>query len=236
MNVFETVKANVTARMVAEHYGLKVNRHGMACCPFHNDKNPSLKLTERYYCFGCGEKGDAIDFVGKYFGLEPKDAAIKICQDFGLEYDSKSSYRSPPKSVKPIRPKKTDEQIFKETCDYCYRVLCDYRQLLDKWKIEYAPKDESCEWHPYFCEALQESDHIEYLLDILWEGTATDRALVISDCGRLLVSGGHRLATTEPAGEKGVEIEKRIKQLNTRANEESERSEQNHRKKSEPCL
>ena len=218
MNVFETVKANVTALMVAEHYGLKVNRNSMACCPFHKDKNPSLKLTERYYCFGCGEKGDAIDFVGKYFGLEPKDAAIKICQDFGLEYDSKSSYRSPPKTAKPIKPKKTDEQIFKETCDYCYRVLCDYRQLLDKWKIEYAPKDETEEWHPYFCEALQESDHIEYLLDILWEGTASDRALLISDYGR-----------------KVVEIEKRIKQLNTRANEESERSKQNHRKKSEPC-
>ena len=54
MNVFEVVKENVTARQAAEAYGLKVGRTGMACCPFHLDKSPSMKLDERYYCFGCG--------------------------------------------------------------------------------------------------------------------------------------------------------------------------------------
>ena len=44
MNVFEAVKGNVTARQAAEMYGVRVNRHGMAVCPFHNDKNPSMKL------------------------------------------------------------------------------------------------------------------------------------------------------------------------------------------------
>ena len=56
MNVFEVVKENVTARQAAEAYGLKVGRTGMACCPFHSDKSPSMKLDERYYCFGCGRK------------------------------------------------------------------------------------------------------------------------------------------------------------------------------------
>ena len=44
MNVFEVVKENVTARQAAEAYGLKVGRTGMACCPFHSDKSPSMKL------------------------------------------------------------------------------------------------------------------------------------------------------------------------------------------------
>ena len=34
----------VTTRQAAEHYGIRVNRNGMACCPFHNDKTPSMKL------------------------------------------------------------------------------------------------------------------------------------------------------------------------------------------------
>ena len=34
MNVFESVKENVTARQAAEMYGIRVNRNGMACCPF----------------------------------------------------------------------------------------------------------------------------------------------------------------------------------------------------------
>ncbi len=39
MNLFEKVKAVVTVRQAAEHYGLKVGRGDMACCPFHNDQD-----------------------------------------------------------------------------------------------------------------------------------------------------------------------------------------------------
>ena len=47
MNVFESVKENVTARQAAEMYGIRVNRNGMACCPFHDDKHPSMKVDKR---------------------------------------------------------------------------------------------------------------------------------------------------------------------------------------------
>ena len=49
MNVFEVVKENVTARQAAEAYGLKVGRTGMACCPFHSDKSPSIKRGDIFY-------------------------------------------------------------------------------------------------------------------------------------------------------------------------------------------
>ena len=52
-SVFEAVKQSVTVREAAQMYGIEVNRSGMACCPFHDDKNPSMKLNEEYfYCFG----------------------------------------------------------------------------------------------------------------------------------------------------------------------------------------
>ena len=50
MNIFREMKERVTARQVAERYGLKVSRNGMACCPFHNDKHPSMKIDQNYYC------------------------------------------------------------------------------------------------------------------------------------------------------------------------------------------
>ena len=109
MNVFTVVKDNVTARQVAMQYGIKINRSGLACCPFHKDKTPSMKMDKRYYCFGCGDTGDAIDFVAKYFGLAPKSAAMNIASDFGLNYDSTN--RAPPKK---IAPRKTPEQILYE--------------------------------------------------------------------------------------------------------------------------
>ena len=90
-NVFEAVKQSVSTREAAEFYGIKVSRTGMVCCPFHDDKNPSMKLNEEYfYCFGCGATGDVIDFAAKLFDLSPKEAAEKLAQDFGLIYDSQA--------------------------------------------------------------------------------------------------------------------------------------------------
>ena len=69
MNIFQKVKERVTARQVAEKYGLKVRQNGMVCCPFHNDKHPSMKIDRNYYCFACGSKVDAVNYVAILFGL-----------------------------------------------------------------------------------------------------------------------------------------------------------------------
>ena len=46
MTIYETIKAAISVKQAAEHYGQQVNRNGMACCPFHNDRHPSMKLNE----------------------------------------------------------------------------------------------------------------------------------------------------------------------------------------------
>ena len=48
---------------------MNVNRNGMAVCPFHRDRHPSMKVDRRYYCFGCGATGDVIDFVSLLHGI-----------------------------------------------------------------------------------------------------------------------------------------------------------------------
>ena len=58
MTLYESVKNNITTRQAAERYGLRVGHNGMCKCPFHNDKNPSMKLDRRYHCFGCQADGD----------------------------------------------------------------------------------------------------------------------------------------------------------------------------------
>ena len=75
-NVFEAVKQSVSTREAAAFYGIEVKRNGMACCPFHDDKNPSMKVDQRFHCFGCGADGDVIDFTAKLFLLfdEPTSA------------------------------------------------------------------------------------------------------------------------------------------------------------------
>ena len=93
MNVFEAVKQNLTTRQAAEMYGIRVSRHGMAVCPFHNDKNPSMKVDKRFHCFACQADGDAVDFVSRLFGLPSREAAVKLADDFGISYDNRQKHR-----------------------------------------------------------------------------------------------------------------------------------------------
>ena len=172
-NVFEAVKQSVSTREAAEFYGIKVRRTGMACCPFHEDKNPSMKVDQRFHCFGCGEDGDVIDFTAKLFDLSQKEAAEKLAQDFGLIYDS----QAPPRR-RYVR-QKTEAQKFREDRQRCYRVLSDYYHLLKKWEADRSPRTPEEEPHPRFVEAIQKKTYVEYLLDLfLYESEEEQRAWV----------------------------------------------------------
>ena len=129
MNVFEAIKDNVTTRQAAEMYGIRVNRHGMAVCPFHNDRNPSMKVDMRFHCFACQADGDAVDFVSRLFGLPSKEAAMKLADDFGICYDSRQK-----PSVRPKIREPTPEQRYQQEENRCYKVLTDYFHSLRAWK------------------------------------------------------------------------------------------------------
>ena len=145
----------------------------MACCPFHDDKNPSMKVDQRFHCFGCGEDGDVIDFTAKLFDLSPKEAAEKLAQDFGLIYDS----QAPPRR-RYVR-QKTEAQKFREDRQRCYRVLSDYYHLLKKWEIDHSPRTPEEEPHPRFVEAIQKKTYVEYLLDLfLYESEEEQKAWI----------------------------------------------------------
>ena len=175
-NVFEAVKQSVTVREAAQMYGIEVNRCGMACCPFHDDKNPSMKLNEEYfYCFGCGATGDVIDFTARLYNLSPKEAAEKLAQDFGLAYDS----QAPPR--RRYFRQKTEAQKFKEDRDHAFRVLADYFHLLRKWETDYSPKTPEENPDPRFMEAIQKKGYVGYLLDFFLEDPTDEQKLWIAE-------------------------------------------------------
>ena len=175
-NVFETVKQSITIREAAERYGIEVGRNSMACCPFHDDKNPSMKLNKDYfYCFGCGATGDVIGLTARLYNLSPKEAAEKLAQDFGLIYDS----QAPPR--RNYVRQKTEAQKFKESRDHAFRILADYFHLLRKWETNYTPKTPVESMHPRFLEAVQQKDYIGYLLDSFLEDSPEEQKLWIAE-------------------------------------------------------
>lgn len=192
MNVFEAVKQSVTTRQAAEHYGIRVGRNGMACCPFHNDKTPSLKVDERYYCFGCGATGDVIDFVASFCNSGKRDAAIRLAEDFGIAYESKHRKQVSYPAQK-TKPKITFEERFERMQVRCVRALLDYLHLMRMWKEVYAPKSSDEEWHPRFCKAIQEISYIEYLLDILLFGETEEKSALIVEQGKKVMELEQRI-------------------------------------------
>lgn len=62
-------------------------------CPFHNEKTPSFVVSEQkqiFTCFGCGVKGDVIEFVEKHYNLDFGEAVEKIAGEYGITLEKRN--------------------------------------------------------------------------------------------------------------------------------------------------
>lgn len=141
---------------------------------------------------------DVIDFAASLHGLGKRDAAVRLAEDFSIPYDG--AIRTP--AAKRTPPKPTPEQRLRQAEQHCFKVLCDYLHLLERWKIEYAPQPQDAAWHPLFVEALQKNSYVEYLLDILLFGEMEEKAALIAEQGKEVVRLEQRISelTASSAG------------------------------------
>ena len=177
MDIFTMVKAAVTVRQAAEHYGLQVRRNGMTCCPFHNDRHPSLYVSDdHYHCFACGEHGDVIDLTAKLFDIRLYDAARKLVSDFHLAPD-----KPLPEAIRWKKEHKIRAQQLRENEQLCFSVLNEYRRLLLDWEKRYAPQTPEDVLDERFVEACHRLPWAEYQLDILLQGDSYERGETVSN-------------------------------------------------------
>lgn len=174
MSIYEKIKNAVSVREAAEHYGLSVNRSGMARCPFHEDHSPSLKLNEDYYyCFGCHATGDVIDFTANLFQLCNSCAAEKLAEDFGIEENSREASVS-----KPVIPENPNLAVFRNNEALCFQALGSYEWLLSDWLEDYAPEAPG-EFDPRYEHACHMLPTVKYLLDCLTVATFEERYAMV---------------------------------------------------------
>ena len=171
-SLFTQVKSQVTARQAAERYGVPVNRSGMACCPFHDDRHPSMKIDGRFYCFGCHVTGDVIDFTARLFDLPLYDAAKKLAADFNIQ-------PLPPGQSTPI-PKLPAAMIERKEEQRVLRILIEYERLLEKWKEEFAPPDPKDEnWDGRFVHAVHHLPPLSDAIDRLFSSDPDERKAIM---------------------------------------------------------
>lgn len=170
MTLFEAVHNGVSAHEAAEYCGIKINRNNMACCPFHDDRTPSMKIDDYYFCFGCGEHGDSIDFYSKYNECSKKDAALQLADIFHIIYENEipgishkfgSIKRTPVKTKSPKQLRK--EAVNSFWCDitgYYHALLAQ----MDQYSPKLTPNDEII-WDDRYVSAVNQIPYIEYIMD-----------------------------------------------------------------------
>lgn len=142
--MFTEIKDAVSTKEAASFYGLRVGRSGMCVCPFHNDKNPSMKVDKRFHCFGCGADGDVINFVQKLYGMDAKEAALKLISDFSLniETDYRETARERNARLKRAKQAEYEKSVRAAYAEELYRFrtkLTDIHRTLHRWSLDYEP-------------------------------------------------------------------------------------------------
>ena len=77
--------------VVSKHVDLvKRGRNFFGLCPFHNEKTPSFSVAPDkgiYHCFGCGQGGNAVNFVMEYEKISFVDALQQIGKELGIKVE-----------------------------------------------------------------------------------------------------------------------------------------------------
>lgn len=114
------IKEIPVSQIIGAFYPLK--RQGsdhVGVCPFHNDSDPSMRVSDKkelFKCFACGAGGDSIAFVQRYKNLEFKEALIEIAEKFSLPTDSlKSKREKNPKFDMAYKVLKAANKLFQKT-------------------------------------------------------------------------------------------------------------------------
>jgi len=104
------IKQRLTIETVLSHYDLHPDKHHLLKCPFHDDKDPSLKIypeTNTFNCFGCGATGDVIEFIERYDKRGKHEAIIKAQGLTGMT----SAVKLPPLPAEPAQSLKERTEI-----------------------------------------------------------------------------------------------------------------------------
>lgn len=135
-------------------------------CPFHQEKNPSFFIDEEkgyYHCFGCGESGNAINFLMKAQGMEFRQAAMHVLYLAGLEfYDAVDWVQNESSMIKTSVDKTVYHQQNEEN-DYlgglfeslhhisrtCHGILVNDPKMFDKIEGLYLMVDDNLKFQNY---------------------------------------------------------------------------------------
>ncbi|MBC7982191.1 DNA primase [Candidatus Parcubacteria bacterium] len=140
---------------------IKLDRNGInhkACCPFHHEKTPSFFVSEQrqtFNCFGCGLKGDVVEFVKMYEHLDFKEALRYVFDKTGLpESDWQQNQERSREDMRADQERKDAQDVFEKVIQEYHEYILHKNnenvllyltnrglkmETINLWKIGYSP-------------------------------------------------------------------------------------------------
>lgn len=120
--------------IVGQYVHLKKNgKNYSACCPFHSEKTPSFTVSDDkqfYYCFGCGAKGDVIDWLKDYAQMDFVDAIKSL----GGEIEMTDPVKLAMNEKRAAKAKQLKDHC--EEPEMCNRILSECDPIDDYYKAK----------------------------------------------------------------------------------------------------
>lgn len=172
MDIFTKVKENVSMLDLIQHFNLTLNRQKFICCPFHNEKTPSLKVYENsFYCFGCNKSGTVIDFTSYYLNMDILEATRYLASSFSITLDenipkpTKLTVREKYEQDKAIKQNNksssTLDKVFENWLSNAWDTILNYYRILHHNSLEYELNNE------IYVEAIHNLTKLDYYIDWL---------------------------------------------------------------------
>lgn len=155
----DELKQSISMREIVERYGIKIDRNGFCCCPFHKEKTGSMKIyKDSYNCFGCGANGDIFSFV---MGMDNCDFKTAY-KSLGGTYKDRSDYQHKMYQYKLQKRKETENRRLQRAREDKLQTLEEIKmQKLFAWFFPVF----SDEW----CDAMNRLEYLFYKLEYLTE-------------------------------------------------------------------
>ncbi len=221
--VIEEIRNSASISQVISQYIpiTKKGRNYVAVCPFHDDHNPSMSISEDkriYKCFVCGSGGNVFTFVKNYTKCSFIEAVVKVSEIIGkpisIDYQK-------PKIVSPYKPY---HDLLADSISFSTYALAskegvvakDYlikrgldKDIIDYFDIGYMPKND------LLIKYLREKGHNDEDIEKVGLGRFGDYGMYNIFAGRITFpihdSYGNAIAYTARA----IEGENMAKYINT---------------------
>ncbi len=177
-DIFQMVREIPFPQVYQKFSQSEMRRQGrffIALCPFHQEKTPSFTIYGNgFKCFGCGEAGDSVSFVGKLYDVRPVKAARLIASAFGLSVAPSSIPSSKQRELREVERERRLQASFREWERAAFLRLVGFRDAVKGVFVRDGLNSD-----PAILGVMNHIPEIEYYIDILATGGEAEKVALL---------------------------------------------------------